>query len=949
VKIERITTITHKIYDTLNPWLWVLGLILSLTVLGVLLSRNYSEWQNAKTLCEELTFNQCNNITAQVSLRIENIFHERANDLAVLAALWQSSPEDRWEELFLIGARQFLLKDPSYRSFRYIDAKNRLRFSTHPNQDRPLAVSCAGESQILLELIKFKHSPGSSSPRFVTNDNFEIDLYYPIYTGEGDDSVFQGAAVCAINLQDIIRKIDILSSPTEFCIHTSIKKLDISSSPHENTPHKTPFKAFMWADIYGMVWSVNTYLQPTSKFNVLFRNNLIRCLFNAAISLLISIFLFLLLNSLIRMRISRRQLRQTENRFRQLAENIQEVFWLFDVNAKKIIYMSPAYERIWGKPLDNLYRDPLDWLNAVHPGDYDKVSKSLTSPENRTKTELRYRIIRSSGETRWILSRGFPICDQTGQVMRIAGVAEDATESQEKEEALRASEKTLRQIIDLVPHMIFAKNKYGRILLANQMFASTYGLHVETIANRHHADIHPCAEEVDRFLQDDRTVFDSGNPSFIARETFTDCENQIRILQTTRIPFIIPNLDEPAILGISIDISKQEEAENERIKLEDKLRHSQKLEAIGHLAGGVAHDFNNLLTGIIGYSNLVLRNLKPDDLHYRNIREIQKAGEQAAELTHQLLAFSRKQILEPKILCLSDLIAGMESMLRRLIGEDVDINANLDPSRDYIKADPAQITQIIINLAVNARDAMPNGGSLTIETTSAVIGEAYAHQHVDNQPGPYVLLTVSDNGCGMDKTTLNHIFEPFFTTKEPGKGTGLGLSTVYGIVKQSGGNIHVYSKPGNGTTFRIYFPQVDGKTASAHPKSQQTESLQGHETILLVEDDDIVCQMSANALQEYGYTVLKALDAFEAYTIFEQSNKPIQLLLTDVVLPKESGRMVAEKLTALNPALKVLFMSGYTNEAIVYHGILEEGIAFLHKPFTAETLARKVREVLTQS
>lgn len=380
---------------------------------------------------------------------------------------------------------------------------------------------------------------------------------------------------------------------------------------------------------------------------------------------------------------------------------------------------------------------------------------------------------------------------------------------------------------------------------------------------------------------------------------------------------------------------------------EKQLVQSQKLEAVGRLAGGISHDFNNLLTVILGYSDISRRNLKDGDPLQKNLDEIIKASERAASLTRQLLAFSRKQVMQPKVFDLNTVVTDLEKMLRRMIGEDVELRASPQPNLGNIKADPVQLEQVIMNLVVNARDAMPKGGKLSIETTNVYLDESYAREHVSVMPGHYVMLAISDTGCGMDEDTRLRIFEPFFTTKEAGKGTGLGLSMVYGIVRQSGGNIWVYSEKGRGTTFKIYFPIVTAEAEEYKRISQTSEAPKGTETILLVEDAEWVRTLARRVLETAGYRVLEAANADAAIRLCQSRNGDrIDLLLTDVVMPGMSGNDMSKVLVEKQPGMPVLFMSGYTDEAIVQHGVLEAGINFIQKPFSPGTLAMKVREVL---
>lgn len=392
-------------------------------------------------------------------------------------------------------------------------------------------------------------------------------------------------------------------------------------------------------------------------------------------------------------------------------------------------------------------------------------------------------------------------------------------------------------------------------------------------------------------------------------------------------------------VGVERDVTHE-------LSLEEQLRQSQKMEAVGRLAGGVAHDFNNLLTVINGYSNLLLdHHPDPNDLMRKDIEQIKRAGERASNLTRQLLAFSRKQILKPTILDLNMVVADMETLLRRLLGEDISIYTRLEPMLGRIKADRGQLEQVIMNLAINARDAMQGGGQLTLETANVTLDELYTSQKVEVEPGNYVLLAISDTGIGITQETQAHIFEPFFTTKEEGKGTGLGLATVHGIIKQSGGHINVYSEAGQGTTFKIYLPPFQDAAPNNKVTSPATLP-RGVETILVVEDEARVRELVSRVLRSSGYTVLEANSGREALQLYGHQNGPIQLLLTDVVMPGMNGRMLADRLKVVQPGLKVIYMSGYTDDAIIQHGVLDAGAIFIQKPFTTDALIRRVRETL---
>jgi two-component system cell cycle sensor histidine kinase/response regulator CckA len=392
---------------------------------------------------------------------------------------------------------------------------------------------------------------------------------------------------------------------------------------------------------------------------------------------------------------------------------------------------------------------------------------------------------------------------------------------------------------------------------------------------------------------------------------------------------------------------ERKQAERALRASESRLRQSQKMEGIGQLAGGIAHDFNNLLTVINSYSDMLLGDIGFENPFMRNgLDQIKEAGHRAASLTRQLLAFSRQQLLEPKILDLNESVSTMAKLLRRLIGEHIALALCPHPTLGCVKADPGQVEQIIMNLAVNARDAMPGGGQLTIETMNAELDNADGHTHQWVEPGSYVMLAVSDTGCGMDKETQAHIFEPFFTTKEPGKGTGLGLATVYGIVKQSGGYIWVYSEQGKGTSFKIYLPRIEEAAERLEPLSTPNAALRGSETVLLVEDEEMVRALAQAILERYGYTVLAARNVQDALWFAQEGPTAIDLLLTDTIMPGMNGPELAQRVLAVRPAMKVLYMSGYTDKAFASTAAWEPGRAFLQKPFTPQTLGHKVREML---
>ena len=528
----------------------------------------------------------------------------------------------------------------------------------------------------------------------------------------------------------------------------------------------------------------------------------------------------------------------------------------------------------------------------------------------------------------------------------LAGTAAAALESASLYTQVRRAEKNYRSIFENAVEGIFQSTPERRFITANPSMARILGYDspedlitsVTDIATQVYVDPE-VADEVTRTLEAEELV--------LGLEVEAYRKNGTRIWLSLNMRLVCDENGKPLFReGAIEDITEQKHAEAERRQLEDQLRQSQKMEAIGQLAGGVAHDFNNLLTAINGYSSLALQRANPDDRMRSYLEEIRKAGDRATNLTRQLLAFGRKQMLKPVALNLNEVVSDLNKMLRRLIGEDIHLTANLAPDLRKIKADAGQIEQVLVNLVVNSRDAMPQGGHLTIETANFNVDHEYLSKHLGVPSGNYVMLAVSDNGCGMDDDTRSRIFEPFFTTKEKGKGTGLGLSTVYGIVKQSGGNIWVYSEPNHGTTFKVYLPQFEGDVEPAENALVEKTAPGGSETILLVEDEEIVRGLARRILEQAGYHVLDASGGEDAIRLCRERREPIHLLLTDVVMPETSGKEIAQRLTSLRPSTRVLFMSGYTDDAIVHHGILDSNVEFIQKPFTPVALARKVREVL---
>ncbi len=636
-------------------------------------------------------------------------------------------------------------------------------------------------------------------------------------------------------------------------------------------------------------------------------------------------------------------LRESEKRFRLLVQNSNDIIQIIDENGA-MTYISDSIAGILGYAPEEL-RGEIGFL-GVHPDDLPRVTETfaagLAEPGAVRRVEYRYRHKNGS----WIdletvgcnLLRDPAV---NGIVLNIR----DNTERKRAEEALRKTEETYRLHFANVSDFIFSLDRNGVFLSLSPSIEKMLGYKPEELIGKPFAELNLVApEDLERAVANANKVI-AGETIDAAEYIFVAKDGSRRFGEVTSSPIAVDGKIVAAV-AVARDITERKAHEEKKTKLETQLFQAQKMETVGRLAGGVAHDFNNMLQIINSYSEICLERLGAEDASRRPMQEIYDAGQRAAGLTRQLLAFSRKQVLQPVVLDINKTIAEMEKMLRRLIGEDIHISTVHAPDLGKVRADPGQIEQVLMNLAINARDAMPDGGKLTIETANVELDERYAARHVGVAPGPYVMLAVSDTGCGMDEATKASVFEPFFTTKEKGKGTGLGLSTVYGIVKQSGGNIWVYSEPGQGATFKIYLPREASDSSTPPAKKSAAKGVPGTETILVVEDEESVRRLVAEVLTSVGYTVFVCAGGREAIARCDERQGPIDLLLTDVVMPQMSGRQLAELLAPIRPETKVLYMSGYTDNAIVHHGVLDHGTNFISKPFTVAALTHKVREVL---
>jgi PAS domain S-box-containing protein len=681
---------------------------------------------------------------------------------------------------------------------------------------------------------------------------------------------------------------------------------------------------------------------------------------------------------------TQKAIKESEERYRALVTASEQVIWCANTSGEAE-FATETWQKLTGQTREEMLN--WGWLNALHPECRERSAR-LWKEALRTKGvyEDERRVRLRDGSYRVFQVRGVPVFEEDGRLREWVGTDTDITERKQAEEKQkrRTAQIALRADINaaLADSNLSLQKMLTRCAEAIVCHLGIKLACIWTLDNNENllklkacAGFREVAGDVEKSIPvgvSEVGLIASGRQprvvnNFQADEQITDNRKSS---PDEKINFAgYPLIIEEKLLGVMgnycdskfaddtldalssvADIVSQciirKQTEEALSKSETQLRQSQKLESIGRLAGGIAHDFNNMLTAINGYSDLTLRRLKDDDPLRRNINEIKKAGDRSTLLTNQLLAFSRQQVLQPKILEINQIVADTINLLKRLIGEDIELVTVLNREIGRVKVDPGQLSQVIVNLVVNARDAMPAGGKLTIETANFYFDEEYARQNASVTAGAYVMLAVSDNGSGMDAETQQHIFEPFFTTKEVGKGTGLGLATVYGVVKQSGGNVSVYSEPGIGTTFKIFLPQVEQDAEKIEKDVPLLNPARGTEKILLVEDDDIVRSLTREILEMSGYQVSTARNGVEALSVCQASECKFDLLVTDVVMPQMGGRKLAENLSEKMPKLEILFTSGYTDDAIIRHGVIEISTNFIQKPFTANALLQKVREIL---
>jgi PAS domain S-box-containing protein len=633
-------------------------------------------------------------------------------------------------------------------------------------------------------------------------------------------------------------------------------------------------------------------------------------------------------------------LRESEARFKRLAENAPDVIYRYRVAPDRALeYVNPVITGIAGYRPEEFYADPDLLSKIMHPEDRHLVDEAVRG-ELPPGAPVLMRWFHKDGSLIWTEIRNIGVHDAEGRVVALEGISRDVTQRVKAEETLRQ----LSAAVEQSPASVVITDTAGNIEYVNPAFTRLTGYSPEEVKGQN-PRILKSGELPRKTYEELWKTITSG--AEWRGEMLNRKKNGELYWEYASISAIVDEQGRPTrFLAVKEDITERKRAEDELHRTQEQLLQSQKIEAVGRLAGGVAHDFNNLLGVIIGHAELAQSTVPPPHPARARLEQVLAASLRAADLTRQLLAFSRRQVLQPRVLDLNSVVRDTEKLLRRLIGEDVELVARLAPDLGRVKVDPGQVTQVLMNLAVNARDAMPGGGTLTIETANVEVDSEYARSHVPAQPGSYVQLQVRDTGVGMDEAVRQRVFEPFFTTKPEGVGTGLGLSTVYGIVKQSGGYVWVESAPGRGTTFTIHLPRLEGPVEPAAEPVERDVGAKGGETVLVVEDQTNLRELICEVLADNGYTVFCARDAREALSLVDNHKGRIDLLLTDVVMPGMSGHELAEQLTSRQPEARVLYMSGYTSDIIAGRGVLAEGVQLLEKPFTSLSLTRHVRQAL---
>ncbi len=879
--------------------------------------------------------------TAMVSNRmlmaIEGVIFERLNDIALLRDIWFAGPFPHRMDRSALVAEKVIAREKTFHLINYLDTGFVCRVSVPQERGAKLVGRDLSNLPLRSEYYRILRSsakPRMSPPMRLLSGKMGFILWYPIVDSGG----FHGTLAAVFHFDDFFSEVQTRALLRQEYFRVGLGDSAVYSSfPAEADVRDLPHFS---SRVLGQNWTVTAL--PHSETRA--RPSGMDLLYVLAIffCVAVSVLAYLVLSYTIRLRKSRDELDRARQTYESIFNSVNDAIFIHDIETHRVVGVNRKAGEMFGLKPEEMVGEPM-FQRAGGEGTFtkNKAYEHLRRASEGEPQVFQWRSHHSSGYCFWTevdLKRatidGRP---------RILATVRDIGPRKKMEDTLRESEERYRAIVEDQLDYIVRWHPDGTLKFANSAYCREFGIQRNQVGT--HSFYDPLTDDEAAALRRKIGRLTSRNPTAVHSHRISLPRGSVGWQEWTTRVIEYADDSKSELQSVGRDISDKVEAEEQRLRVEEQLRQSQKMEAVGQLAGGVAHDFNNLLSAIIGYADILHEGLPENGPEKRFADAILNAGNRASALTNQLLAFSRKQTLELRSVNLNDRVNGIQKMLKRLIGENILMTCSLDPDLSSVKADASQVDQIILNLALNAKDAMPHGGRLIVETRNTELDEDYCREHPDVNPGPYVLMSVCDNGLGIDQLTIKKIFDPFFTTKNEGRGTGLGLSTVYGIVRQHSGHITVYSEPGKGSCFHVYFP-ASGVAVSEEQRRGRAQIPTGTETILVSEDEATVRNMLQVMLSTAGYTVLAAENAEEAEQVYHSSEKRIDLLVTDVIMPGRSGRSLHEELKKVRPDLKVLYVSGYTDEIIAGHGVLEDGFNFLQKPFTRAELLQKIRDVL---
>ncbi len=896
-----------------------------------------SLWHHDKRLQAAASESRNAMVSNRMLMAIESVILERLNDVALMRDIWLSGRSQKQTDGFLSTAKRIVEREKTFHLVNYLDTGFVCRISIPRERGANLVGRKLSELPFRKELhrtLRESASPRLSPPMRLVSGRMGLVLWYPI----ADSAGFHGVLAAAFHIDDLFRDVQ-----SRALLQRKYLRVQLEDSVVYNTlPAETADRVLphFTSRVLGQNWIVTSQARPEDHtwplgMDLLFVLAVFFCI-------TVAILAYLVLSYTVRLTKSRNELDSARQTYESIFNSVNDAIFIHEIDSYQVVDVNRKACELFGLKREEMVGLPM-FQRVSGEGSFTKeiAFEHLRKAASGEDQVFQWRSHHSDGYFFWTevdLKRA--VIDGRP---RILASVRDIGLRKKMEDTLRESEERYRAIVEDQLDYIVRWDPDGTLKFANSAYCREFGIARDRVETRSFFD--PLMEDDAAALRRKIDRLSTKNPTAVHSHRVSLPRGSVGWQEWTTRIIEYTGGNKGELQSVGRDISDKVEAEEQRVRVEEQLRQSQKMEAVGQLAGGVAHDFNNLLSAIIGYADILHEGLSESGPEKKFADAILNAGNRASALTNQLLAFSRKQTLELRAVDLNDRINGIQKMLKRLIGENIVMTCSLDPNLSSVKADASQIDQIIMNLALNARDAMPHGGRLIVETRNTELDEEYSRDHPEINPGPYVRLSVCDNGLGIDAQTIEKIFDPFFTTKNEGRGTGLGLSTVYGIVRQHSGHVTVYSEPDKGSCFHVYLP-ASGVGISEDPRKRALSVPTGTETILVTEDESSVRNMLQLMLKTAGYAVLAAENAEKAYEAYHSSTKKVDLLVTDVIMPGGSGRSLHEKLKSERPDLKVLYISGYTDEIIAGHGILEEGFHFLQKPFTRAELLQKVREVL---